>query len=75
MRVSIGGIFAKCLAGGCNDFAPSRPLQRSDLLACARCCNHIVYEELLAQIGREAVARVKAARPDPRRASTVPDDE
>lgn len=64
MRISIGGIFAKCSACGGDDFAPSHPLGGGgDLLGCARCGAQEAYEDLLCRIGKEAVTRARTTKP------------
>jgi hypothetical protein len=69
MQFDIGGILAKCFSCGSNDFAPLRstPAEPHDRLACARCCTEVVYEGLLSQIGRTAIAKRNAGRPSARR--------
>jgi hypothetical protein len=60
MHLKIDGIFATCFSCSSDDFALLRPNPGSqhDLLACARCCNEVSYEDLL--IGRTAMAQKKA---------------
>jgi hypothetical protein len=59
MQLDIGGIVAKCFSCGSNEFASLRPTaaDRSDRLACVRCCSEVVYEDLLSQIDNAAIAR------------------
>lgn len=62
MQLHIDGLFATCFSCGSDDFALLRPNpgNQNDLLACARCCTEVSYEELLSQIGRTAVTSKKA---------------
>jgi hypothetical protein len=62
MQLDIGGIVAKCFSCGSNEFASLRPnaADRSDRLACVRCCAELVYEDLLSQIARTAIVRRSA---------------
>lgn len=64
MRLSIGGIFARCLACGGNDFEPVIRLtsETRDVFVCADCHTRARYTDLELQIGQEAVRRAKAAR-------------
>jgi hypothetical protein len=59
MRLSIGGIFAKCGACEGNDFYPALPLTSStrDIFVCVACGSQSVYSELVAKIAKEAVRR------------------
>jgi hypothetical protein len=59
MQLNISGIVAKCFSCGCKEFASLRPdaANRSDRLACVRCCAEVVYEDLISQIARTAVDR------------------
>jgi hypothetical protein len=59
MQLDIGGIVAKCFLCGSKEFESLRPSahNRSDRLACVRCCTEVVYDDLLSQIGRAAIAK------------------
>ena len=62
MQLHIDGLFARCFSCGSDDFALLRPNpgNQNDLLACARCCTEVSYEELLSQIGPTAVTNKRA---------------
>jgi hypothetical protein len=64
MRLSIGGIFAKCPACEGNDFEPVIRLtsETRDVFVCARCRTRARYTDLELQIGQEAVRRARLAR-------------
>ena len=63
MHIEVGGQSAKCFVCGCNNFESLRPRpdEPSDKLACTGCCTEFFYEDLLAQIGRMAIASDKAS--------------
>lgn len=69
MQLDMGGIVAKCFSCGSKEFASLRPntADRSDRLACVRCCTEVVYEDLLSQIARTAIVRRSAPHRDMRR--------
>jgi hypothetical protein len=69
MQLDIGGIVAKCYSCGSKEFASLLPnaADRSDRLACVRCCTEVVYEDLLSQIGRTAIGRRSALHTQARR--------
>lgn len=69
MQLDIGGIVAKCFSCGSKEFASLRPnaTERSDRLACVRCCSEVVYEDLLSQVARAAIGRRAASHMDTRR--------
>ena len=58
MQLDISGTVAKCFSCGSREFASLRPnsADRSDRLACVRCCTEVVYEDLLSQMYRTAIA-------------------
>jgi hypothetical protein len=58
MQIDVGGIVAKCFSCGNDDFVVlwPRPDQPADKLACAECCTEVLYDDLLAQIARAAIA-------------------
>jgi hypothetical protein len=60
MRVSIGGIFAKCACGG-DEFSPAPPVpgERRQLVICVDCASEARYGDLIEQIGKEAVRRAQ----------------
>jgi hypothetical protein len=62
MRFDIGGISAKCFLCGSNDFESlrSRAGEPSGKLTCTDCCAEVLYDDLLSQICRTAIARLKA---------------
>jgi hypothetical protein len=62
MHIEIGGISAKCLVCGSNDFESLRPRpdEPSDKLACTGCCTEVFYDDLL-QIGQTAIVSGKAS--------------
>ena len=64
MRLSIGGIFAKCTKCEGNDFEPAVKTAKGyrDMYACLRCRTEARYSDLLTQIRQESVRRAKAAR-------------
>lgn len=66
MRFSIGGIFAECAGCGRHDFFPALALSsgRRGVYICAYCGNESEYTELVGRIGKEAVRRAEAKRPD-----------
>jgi hypothetical protein len=69
MQLDMGGIVAKCFLCGSKEFASLRPnaADRSDRLACVRCCSEVVYEDLLSQVARTAIGRRSAAHTQTRR--------
>ena len=69
MQLDMGGIVAKCFSCGSKEFASLLPnaADRSDRLACVRCCTEVVYEDLLSQIARTAIGRRSARYTDTRR--------
>jgi len=73
MQLDIGRIAAKCFSCGSKEFESLRPnaADRSDRLACVRCCTEVVYEDLLSQIARTAIGRRSASHTDTRRSQTA----
>jgi hypothetical protein len=51
MRISIGGVYAKCRSCHGHDFIPAYPLpaSRRDVLICAHCGNETIYSDLARQ--------------------------
>ena len=73
MQLDIGGIVAKCFSCGSKEFASLRPntAGRRDRLACVRCWTEVLYEDLLSQIARAAIARRSAPHTDKRRSQVA----
>jgi hypothetical protein len=61
MRVSIGGVCAKCACGG-HEFFPALPVteDRRNMVICVDCASETRYGALIEQIGKEAVRRAQA---------------
>lgn len=59
MQLDICGIVAKCFSCGAKEFESLRPhvADRTDRLVCVRCSSEVVYEDLLSQVARTALAR------------------
>jgi len=59
MRLSIGGVYAKCRSCQGHDFIPAYPLPaaRRDVLICAHCGHEVIYSDLARE------ARSQTARP------------
>lgn len=57
MQFNIGGIHAKCVSCGSHEFAPLglNRADRANRLACTGCCMEVTLDDLLAQIGRQAI--------------------
>jgi hypothetical protein len=51
MRISIGGVYAKCRSCEGNDFIPAYPLPapRRDVVICAHCGNEMIFSDLAGQ--------------------------
>jgi hypothetical protein len=51
MRLSIGGVYAKCRSCQGHDFIPAYPLPaaRRDVLICAHCGHEVIYSDLAGQ--------------------------
>jgi hypothetical protein len=64
MRLSVGGIFAKCTKCEGHDFEPVLKAAKGyrDIYACIRCRTQTPYADLLTQIRQESVRRARAAR-------------
>ena len=60
MRLSIGGVYAKCRSCQGHDFIPAYPLPaaRRDVLICAHCGNEAIYSDLARE------ARSQGAPPE-----------
>jgi hypothetical protein len=63
MQLDIGGTTAKCFSCGSKEFEPLVPNAgtRHDRLACVHCSTEVLYEDLVAQIARAAIARWSGA--------------
>jgi hypothetical protein len=70
MRLSVAGIFARCLACQGDDFNPIIKIssETRNVFVCAGCRKPAHYNELMLQIGEEAVRRAQATREAARRA-------
>ena len=58
MHIEVGGISAKCLVCGSNDFESLRPKpdEPSDKLACTGCCTEFFYDDLLQWVEPRSLA-------------------
>jgi hypothetical protein len=70
MRLSVAGIFAKCPACEGDDFDPIIKVssETRNVFVCAGCNKPAHYDELMLQIGEEAVRRARVTREGARRA-------
>jgi hypothetical protein len=64
MRFSVAGIFARCETCSGHDFEPSVKVSSAtrNAFTCTGCGRQALYNDLMLQIGEEAVRRAKAAR-------------